>query len=247
MNLPTNDEELFNRMVRYFLDHIRSGFLVIMVSWIILLCITGCRSSADKGQNQFDDLLFKATDFTDEGLFTSGIEGPATDHKGNLYASDPNWSDSTGKLWKIGPDGDIILLEDSMGTTNGLEVSPDEKRLYVNESVQRRIWVYHIGDGGNLYRKKLFASFPDFGLDGMRCDTAGNLYITRYGKGTVLILSSEGKEVEEVKLIGSNPTNIAFGGPDGCTCYVTLADRGCIEFFRVPYPGRSFAMRSGNE
>ena len=61
-----------------------------------------------------------------------------------LFASDPNWKDNTGKLWKIDNQGIITLLEDSMGTTNGVEVSPDNKSLYVNESIQRNVWVYDL-------------------------------------------------------------------------------------------------------
>ena len=57
-----------------------------------------------------------------------------------------------------------------MGTTNGIEVSPDETKLYVNESVQKNIWVYDLDSDGNISNKKLFYSFEDYGLDGMRCD-----------------------------------------------------------------------------
>ena len=51
-----------------------------------------------------------------------------------LYASDPNWAASTGQIWRVDTDGTVTLLETDMGTTNGIEVSPDEKVLYVNES-----------------------------------------------------------------------------------------------------------------
>ncbi len=44
---------------------------------------------------------------------------------GTLYASDPNWQNGTGQLWRIGPDGKVTLLGEGMGTTNGIEVSPD--------------------------------------------------------------------------------------------------------------------------
>src|SRR5699024_10162723 len=59
---------------------------------------------------------------------------------GTLYASDPNWDDSTGQLWRIDTDGTVTRLETGMGTTNGITVSPDGSRLYVDESDQRRIW-----------------------------------------------------------------------------------------------------------
>jgi sugar lactone lactonase YvrE len=163
----------------------------------------------------------------------------AIDNKDRVYASDPNWKNGTGQLWRIDPNGTTHLL-DTMGTTNGVEVSPDNKKLYVGESVQRRIWVYDLGTDGSVKNKQLFYEFSDHGLDGMRCDQQGNLYITRFGKGTILLLAPDGTKLEEITLMGKRPTNIAFGGPDGRTAYVTMQDQGNVEQFRVEFPGREF-------
>jgi gluconolactonase len=157
-----------------------------------------------------------------------------------MFASDPNWKESTGQLWRV-ENGQFHLLSKEMGTTNGVEVSPDEKTLYVNESAQRSVWAFDLDTEGNISNKRLFHQFDDFGMDGMRCDVEGNLYITRYGKGTVAKLSPEGKLLLEVQMKGKKPSNIAFGGKDGKTAYVTLQDRGYIETFRVEKAGRSFA------
>lgn len=259
-------------------------------------------------------VYFEAKDFTPEGLFTSGIEGPATDSKGNiyavnfeqqgtigkvtpngeaglfiqlpegsigngirfnsqgdmliadytghnilmvdmktneirvfaheegmnqpndiaitkddyLYASDPSWVDSTGNLWLITPAGEVILLESDMGTTNGIEVSPDGKRLYVNESRQLNLWVYDIADDKSIGSKRLFHKFEGYGLDGMRCDANGNLYVTRHEKGTVVILSPDGEVLREVKVTGTKPSNITFYKN---IAFVTLQDRGCLSTF----------------
>jgi sugar lactone lactonase YvrE len=159
-----------------------------------------------------------------------------------LYASDPNWQNSSGKLWRIDTQGKTYMLEDNMGTTNGVEVAPGNNLLYVNESIQRNVWVYDLSNDGAISNKRLLISFPDFGLDGMRCDIAGNIYITRYGEGTVVKVSPEGNVLQEIQLSGKNVTNIAFGGPDGKTCYVTLSDQGNIETFRADLPGRSWQM-----
>ncbi len=156
---------------------------------------------------------------------------------GTIYLSDPNWAKSTGRLWLVGSDKNIELLEESMGTTNGIEVSPDGKFLYVNESVQRKVWRYTIDSDNRISDKTLFLSFPDFGLDGMRCDMKGNLYLTRYDKGTVVIISPLGTLLKEVRLVGKKPSNITFGGEKGTTCYVTMADRGCLESFEALHPG----------
>ncbi|WP_045737493.1 SMP-30/gluconolactonase/LRE family protein [Xanthomonas sp. MUS 060] len=157
---------------------------------------------------------------------------------GTLYASDPDWKRNVGQLWRIDRDHSAHLIETDMGTTNGIEVSPDGKRLYVNESIQRRIWVYDRADDGTLSNKRLFTSFVDFGLDGMRCDADGNLYIARYDAGKVLVLAPDGSVLHEVATKGRKPTNLAFGGKDGREVYVTLQDRGAIETFRSDHPGR---------
>lgn len=160
-----------------------------------------------------------------------------------VYASDPNWEESTGQLWRVDPDGTTTLLETGMGTTNGIEVGPDEQTLYVNESVQRRIWAYDLSPEGQISNKRLLITFSDHGLDGMRSDVKGNLYVTRHGKGTVAKVSPEGEVVREIDLTGSEPTNIAFGGAEGRRAYVTVADEGNVETFRVDHPGRSWALR----
>lgn len=159
-----------------------------------------------------------------------------------LFASDPNWGESEGQIWRIDVDGSVTLLESGMGTTNGIEVSPDDKTLYVNESVQRNVWAYDLAADGSISGKRLLIQFPDFGMDGMRCDVDGNLYITRHAKGTIAKLSPEGEILLEVELHGKMCTNLAFGGPDGCTAYVTLADNGNVEAFGCERPGRAWQL-----
>lgn len=155
-----------------------------------------------------------------------------------IFVSDPKWAANSGQLWRIDANRIPVLLETNMGTTNGIELSPDEKTLYVNESVQRRIWKYDVDRAGNISHKTLFATFPDFGFDGMKCDKAGNLYVARYGKGVIAVMSPKGKLLREIPLKGKQCSNLVFGGKDGKTVYVTLQDRKCVETFRVAIAGR---------
>ncbi|WP_082443502.1 SMP-30/gluconolactonase/LRE family protein [Stenotrophomonas sp. Leaf70] len=160
---------------------------------------------------------------------------------GTLYASDPDWANpDNGQLWRIDRDGSAHRIESGMGTTNGIEVSPDGRRLYVNESVQRNVWVYDRDAAGTLSGKRLLIRFDDHGMDGMRCDADGNLYIARYDAGVVAIVSPAGELLREVPLKGRKPTNVAFGGSDGRQVFVTLQDRGAIETFRADRPGREY-------
>ncbi len=161
------------------------------------------------------------------------------DRDGVVYASDPNWGDATGQIWRIDPSGNVTLFVANLGTTNGIELSPDESILYVNESVQRRVWAFALSEKG-VIGKRLLYEFREHGLDGMRCDSQGNIFIARHRRGTIAMLSPTGALVREVKLKGKRPTNLAFGGVDGRTIYVTVADRGAIEMFRSEFPGRSW-------
>ena len=166
---------------------------------------------------------------------------------GTFYASDPTWGAKTGQLWRIDKDGKVTRVAADMGTTNGVEVSPDGKKLYVNESVQRNVWVFDIQPDGSLANKKLLKKFPDFGFDGMRCDVDGNLYITRHGKGTVVILSPAGKVLQEINTLGKRPSNICFGGPDGRTAYVTEMEHGRLIKFRTERPGLAWKRWQENK
>lgn len=152
---------------------------------------------------------------------------------GIIFASDPNWSKETGNIWRINKNRKVVLVENNMGTTNGIAVSPDNKTLYVNESVQRNVWKYKLDNRGNVSNKQQLISFPDHGLDGMRTDKQGHLYIARYGKGVVAVVSPKGELIREIKLKGKFPTNIAFGGENGTQVFVTMQKRGAIETFFI--------------
>jgi gluconolactonase len=164
----------------------------------------------------------------------------AIDSKDRIYASDPDWKSGRGKIWRIDTGGQTTLL-DSLGTANGIDVSPDEKTLYVNSS--GNVFAYDLSENGNVSNKRVLIEFADGGMDGMRCDIKGNLYITRFGKSMVVKVSPQGKILKEIALTGKSPTNIAFGGNDGCTAYVTLQDQGNLESFRTDLPGREWEMQ----
>ena len=152
---------------------------------------------------------------------------------GVIFVSDPDWKNSKGQLWRIETDGSSSLVEKDMGTTNGVEISPDQTRLYVNESAQRKVWLYDLDKKLNASNKRLLIQFPDFGLDGMRTDAKGNLYIARYGKGVVAKVSPDGKLLKEYRLKGEFPTNVTFSQKDPTLLYVTMQKRGAVELIKL--------------
>jgi gluconolactonase len=123
-------------------------------------------------------------------------------------------------------------------TGNGIVIGRDGT-LY-NESVQRNVWAFTIESSGTLTNKRLLKKFDTHGFDGMRCDVEGNLYVTRHGKGTVVKLSPAGEVLHEVDVLGSKPSNLCFGGPDGCTVYVTEVEHRRLVQFRVDRPGLAY-------
>ena len=164
---------------------------------------------------------------------------------GTLWASDPNWAQGTGQIWRIDTNGTTHRVASGMGTTNGIEVSPDGKTLYINESVQRNLWAFPIREDKSLGEKRLVRQFPDFGFDGMRADVGGNLHVTRHGKGTVVVVSPKGEILREIDVLGKKPSNLCFGGKDGRTVYVTEVDGTRLVSYRSELPGLAWSRFQG--
>jgi signal peptidase len=169
---------------------------------------------------------------------------------GTLYASDPNWKGRTGQVWRITPGadgngvGEKMASPRPMSTTNGIDLSPDGKTLYVGESDSNEIWAYRL-EGGTLTSPRLLKKFTNASIDGLRTDVDGRIYVARILKGMILILSPNGAVEREVPLTAKEPTNLAFGGADGKTVFVTQRKGGFIESFRVARPGREFCLQAG--
>ncbi len=168
---------------------------------------------------------------------------------GTLYASDPHWKRREGQIWRItqGPDGrgigEVMQSDRKMTTTNGIDLSPDGKTLYVGESETREVWAYRI-EGSKLLDGRLLIRFGDLDIDGLRTDVDGRLFVMRILKGTIVMLSPDGKVLREFPATAKEPTNLAFGGPDGRTVFVTQRKGGFIEAFRTDRPGREFCLQA---
>ena len=169
---------------------------------------------------------------------------------GTIYASDPHFKTRDGQVRRIGKSadgtGDKMTTDRKMSTTNGIDLSPDGSTLYVGESDTREIWSYRI-DGARLLSAKLIKRFDDFGIDGLRTDTEGNLYVARILKGTIAVLTPGGKLKREIRLSAREPTNLAFGGDDGKTVFVAQRQGGFVESFRTDRAGREYCLGTCGE
>ena len=79
----------------------------------------------------------------------------AMSQDGTMWASDPSWAKSTGQVWRIDRNWKVTRVASDMGTTNGIDVSPDGHTLYVNESVQGNLWAFQIERDRSLSGKRL--------------------------------------------------------------------------------------------
>ena len=160
------------------------------------------------------------------------------DSKGNLYFTDPLGSSAEnpfGCVYRMSPDGEITCLASKLAFPNGLVLPPGETDLYVAITRKNRILRYVLNEP---VRSTIFCQLSGgWGPDGMALDVAGNLYVAHYGGGHVLVLNPQGELVERIAIGGGHPTNVAFGGPDRKTLYVTEVDTGSVYRFDTDYPG----------
>lgn len=167
---------------------------------------------------------------------------------GTIYASDPNWKGRSGQIWRIAKNADgsvaggIMTAPRAMGTTNGIDLSPDGRTLYVGESGRGQIWSYAIR-GSELTNARLLKTFEADTIDGLRTDVDGRLLVARILRGSIAVLSPDGKLQREIALQGKEPTNLAFGGPDGKTIFVTQRQGRYVESFRTDREGREHCMQ----
>jgi gluconolactonase len=152
---------------------------------------------------------------------------------GAIYFTDPwniapppdEWDLQFNGVYRLAPDrGTLSLLISHFVIPNGLAFSPDESVLYINDSRRRLIAAFDVLPNGTLARQseRVFAdlSGPEpGGPDGMKVDTAGNVYCG--GSGGIWIVDPKGKKLGRIVHGEPNTTNIAFGGDDWKTLYFT--------------------------
>jgi len=119
-------------------------------------------------------------------------------------------------------DGKLQLLLKDMALPNGIAFSPDEKILYVNDSVKKTITRYPVNADDTLGTGELLidmnADKAPGAPDGMKVDQKGNVYCT--GPGGVWIISAQGTHLGTI-LTAELPANLAFGDADNKTLYLT--------------------------
>jgi sugar lactone lactonase YvrE/enterochelin esterase-like enzyme len=169
---------------------------------------------------------------------------------GNVYVTVPDGSERPSKLVLIRPGGEKQVVDSGLKFINGLTLTPDQTQLYVAESASHWVWVYTILADGSLANKQRFGWLhaPDNSEtawpDGMKCDTAGRLYVaTRLG---IQVLDPLGRVNAILPVPSGQASNCCFGGPGFDILYVSSGDkvyrrklrvRGCNPFEAPVKPG----------
>jgi gluconolactonase len=153
---------------------------------------------------------------------------------GNLFFTDPSFQapgnpQGATRVYRIDPTGAASIVDGSLGNPNGITLSPDGNTLYVTSSQGLRR--YALAADGT----------PDAGTtiplqqglqeaDGMAMDCAGNIYTTEHGARRIRVFDPEGNQLASFGGQGTfanNVTNLAFGGPNRTTLFITtLAQNG---------------------
>lgn len=177
-------------------------------------------------------------------------------HDGRLYFTDPNWNTPSNvdpntvqgggvagdlapgqRVYRLDPDGSVHVLAVTKlvpalrDKPNGIVLSLNEKKLLVGGL--RGLWVFNLRHG-RVSRPKQIMITP---VDGMGKDCAGNIYVTttrplisREDGQVVVVLDKKFREIGVLVVPrGQGVTNVAFGGDDGRTLFVTSFGRGVAD------------------
>ena len=129
---------------------------------------------------------------------------------------------------------------------NGIGLSPDGRTLYVSETPPARLWAFDIVAPGEVALEPglrgmagrfLYASPGVAAFDSLAVEESGNLCVATIGHAGITVVSPDGTLVEHVPTDDPFTTNIAFGGADMCTAFVTLSGTGRLVRRRWPRPG----------
>jgi gluconolactonase len=142
---------------------------------------------------------------------------------GQVYFSDPDTTAVLEErelgfngLYHVDPRGNVSLI-DKMPRPNGVALTQDGRTLYVADTTEKAIYAYDLDKDGNASNRRTVISNIEGAPDGLRVAVNGNLYIACKG---VAIYSPQGRLLKMIDF-PETPANVAFGGDDLKTLYVT--------------------------
>jgi gluconolactonase len=162
---------------------------------------------------------------------------------GDLYFTDQGQTglqDPSGRIYRRRAGGELELLLDAIPSPNGLVFNRDETSLFI--AVTRASCVWQAG----MLLNQQFSKVGVFvflqggtGPDGMAMDVNGNLSVCHAGLGVAWLFSVLGEPLARIQsCTGVMTTNLAYGGPDNKTVYITETETGTILKADLQVPGQ---------
>src|SRR6266536_1375453 len=181
-------------------------------------------------------------------LAVQGCRGndAAVDAAGHLWAGTMPYDETPGggRLYRVGPGGEVVTVLDGVTVSNGIGWSPDGLLMYYVDTPTRRVDVLDVDLGtGLVARRRPFvdldgvAGFPD----GLTVDADGCVWVASWDGGAVRRWTPSGRLDRTVEVPAVRTTACAFGGPDLGDLYITTATVGldAAQAADSRWPGRS--------
>jgi gluconolactonase len=163
---------------------------------------------------------------------------------GDLYFTDQGMTgmhDPTGRVFRVHADGRVECLLDNVPSPNGLVMNLDETMLYLAVTRGNCVWRVPLRRDGGVAKVGIYIQLSGGwgGPDGLALDEAGSLAVAHVGLGTVWVFDARGEPLYRVRSCAeSHTTNVAYGGPDGRTLFITESGSGTILKARLETPGK---------
>ena len=165
----------------------------------------------------------------------AGPNDLVADKKGGVYFTDPGTYPPPGEflteipaVYYVRSDGSVARIADDIARPNGIILSPDEKTLYVANTLGAFVVAFDVQPDGSVRNQRNFARLAGIlmtnrgvrsGADGLAVDEAGRLYVT--STIGVQVFSAQGRHLGTIPIGNPDgPQNLAFAGPDKKTLYV---------------------------
>lgn len=162
---------------------------------------------------------------------------------GDIYFTDQGQTglhDPTGRVYRLRTSGELDLIVGNVPSPNGLVLNGAEHVLYVAATRGNCIWRIPLMPDGTASKVGIFVQLSGGlgGPDGLAMDMEDNLAIAHAGLGTVWLFNRIGEPVYRIRSCeGLATTNVAYGGPDNRSLYITESESGCVLVATLPTPG----------